>query len=143
MSECGIDLLRESLRNHDDCAFKSATVFYFQFYVVLGQKNTMILPCAHVTMPDKKTERYIELIEALKLIVKPIIADLSTVPYFPPEVLTDFEQAFIDAFRHCFPGITIKGCYLYFKHAHLGWLYRNGGKTNRFESNRFVKISNL
>ena len=88
-------------------------------------------------MHDVKTETYIEVIEALKLIVKPITTDFSVAPYFPQVVLTDFEQAVMNAFRHCFPGIITKGCYFYFKHAHQGWLSRNSWKKTYRENKEF------
>ena len=43
----------------------------------------------------------------------------------------------MNAFRHCFPAIAIKGCYFHFKHAHQGWLCRNGWKKSYRENNDF------
>ena len=53
MSDCAIDWLRESLKNHGDATFASASEFIFQFYVISGQKNTMILSCAYCILPSK------------------------------------------------------------------------------------------
>ena len=53
----------------------------------------MILPTsAYVTMPGKKTETYIKVIEALKSTIKPITTDLSIAPYFPEVVLIDLSK---------------------------------------------------
>ena len=75
-----------------------------------------------IPMPDKKTEAYVEVIEAIKLIVKPLGMDSLIAPYFPLAVLNDFEQSIMNAFRHCFPAIAIKGYYFHLKHANQGWL---------------------
>ena len=85
MSKPGIDWLRDSLRDHGDGTFLTAPVFFFQFYVLFGQKNTMILPCVYAALPDKTTSTYIELIHAIKLIVKPLADPLNTsLPHVDP-----------------------------------------------------------
>ena len=115
MSQCSIDWLRESLRNHSDGTFQTAPKFFFQFYVFFGQKNDMILPCVYAAMPNKTTETYIEVIDAIKLIVKPLADPITTLAYKPEVALTDFEPAIMKAFLHCFPSICIKGCYFFVK----------------------------
>ena len=63
----------------------------------------MILPCVYSALPNKKTETYVELIEAIKLILKPLADPNNTIlPYFPQIILTDFETAIMNAFKHCF-----------------------------------------
>ena len=78
MSECGIEWLRESFKNHGDGTFRSAPVFFFQFYVIFGQKNDMILPCLYAALPNKQTSTYVELIQAVKLIVSPLAGNCSS-----------------------------------------------------------------
>ena len=129
--------LRESLRNHGDGTFSSASV-YFSNFMWFSKKNTIILPCWYVALPDKKTETYVEVIDAIKVIVKPLADRNNTsLPYFPQVILTNFEITIMNAFRHCFPGIEVKGCYFHFKHAHQGWLCRHGWKKMYRTSNEF------
>ena len=136
MSDSAIEWLRECLRNHGDGTFASAPKYFFQFYVIFGQKNDMILPCSYCALPYKTTATYVEVLEAIKIIVKPLgISQLS--PYLPQVILTDFEVAIQNAFLHCFPNIELKGCYFHFKHAHQGWLSRNGWKKTYRSNNEF------
>ena len=68
MSGYGIMWLRESKANHSDGTFWSAPKFFFQFYVIFGQKNLMILPCVYAALPNKKAETYEEDIAASELV---------------------------------------------------------------------------
>ena len=79
----------------------------------------MILPCLYAALPNKQTSTYVELIQAVKLIVSPLAEpdNSSLPPYFPQVFLADFEIAVQNAFKHCFSEIEIKGCYFHFKHA--------------------------
>ena len=72
MSDSAIEWLRESLRNHWDGTFASAPKFFFQFYVIFGQKIDMILPCSYCVLPDKTTSTYDEVLESIKVIVEPL-----------------------------------------------------------------------
>ena len=74
----------------------------------------MILPCVYAALPNKKAETYVEMLNAIKTILKPF-GDLVSLPYLPETALTDFEMAIQNAFRDCFPLIRIKGCYFHFK----------------------------
>lgn len=127
ISGYGIDWLRESHANHSDGTFWSAPKYFFQFYVIFGQKNLMILPCVYSALPNKTTNSYVEMLNALKLIIKPLGSPLD--PYLPNTALTDFELAIQNAFVHCFPLIKIKGCFFHFKHAHQSWTSRHSLKT--------------
>ena len=60
-------------------------------------------------------------------------------PFNPEVVLTDFELAIQNAYRHCFPHIVIKGCYFHFKHAHQSWLCTHGWKK-LYKSNSEFRI---
>ena len=98
----------------------------------------MILPCVYAALPNKKAETYVEMLNAIKTIVKPL-GDLINEPYLPETALTDFEIAIQNAFRDCFPLITIKGCYFHFKHAHQSWISKHTLKKI-FQSNYEFRI---
>ena len=97
MSQFGIDWLRESLRNHSDGTFDSSPKLFFRFYVVFGQKNSMILDCVYASLPNKTTESYVEMLNAVKKIVKPLGDIRNLLPYAPSTALTDFEKAIQNA----------------------------------------------
>ena len=66
----------------------------------------MILRCYYCALPDKTTATYVEVLEAMKITVKPLgISELS--PYLPQVILTDFEMAIQNAFLHCYPNLAI------------------------------------
>ena len=72
MSDGRIVWLGESLSIHGDGTFASAPKLFFQFYLIFGQKNVMILTCAYCCLPDKKTDTYIEVLRIIKLTVNPL-----------------------------------------------------------------------
>ena len=45
MSQFGIDWLRDSVRIHGDGTFKQSSKWWYQFYVIFGEKNGLMLPC--------------------------------------------------------------------------------------------------
>ncbi len=45
MSDVGINWLRESNRFHGDGTFKESAKRFYQFYVLMGEKNGRMLPC--------------------------------------------------------------------------------------------------
>ena len=138
MTQFGIVWLRESSRNHCD----SSSKYFFQLYVIFGQKNEMILSCVYACLPYKTVETYIEMISTICTIVKPF-GNLISLLYRPVAALADFEQAFMLAFRHLFPNIEIKSCYFLFKHAHQRWLNRNGCKIIYRSNNDFGIWANM
>ena len=98
MSQFEFDWQRESMRSYSGGFFKSAPLqFYSSNFKYFGKTNTMILPCAYVTMSDKITETYVEVIEAMKLIIKPLGTDFLIAPSV---VLTDFEQSVMNALNN-------------------------------------------
>ena len=127
MSDGGIEWLRESLSIHGDGTFASAPKLFFQFYLIFGQKNIMILPCAYCCLPDKKTDTYIEVLGIIKLTVNPL-GGVYSQSFSPKVSMTDFEQSIMQSVKNFFPGIEIKGCYFHFKHALQSWLNQNGWK---------------
>ena len=108
MSDCAIQWLLESLKQHGDGTFSSAPKLFFQFYIIFGQKNlNMILPCSYCFLPNKTQETYIETLNAIKIIVNPFGTQYN-LTFCLKVVLTDFELAIQNAFKHCFPGIELK-----------------------------------
>ena len=73
----------------------------------------MILPCVYSALPNKTTETYIEMLAAIKNIVKPIHSLNS--PLKPTTALTDFELAMQHALVNQFPSLILKGCFFHFK----------------------------
>ena len=97
----------------------------------------MILPCVYSALPNKTTNSYVEMLNALKLIIKPLGSPLE--PYLPNTALTDFELAIQNAFVHCFPLIKIKGCFFHFKQVVGRWIFTNGFKK-RYQTDDLFKL---
>jgi hypothetical protein len=55
----------------------------------------MVFPVAYTVLPSKSTEVFIEMLDNIKTIIKPIDSDISVKPFSPTVALSDFELGFI------------------------------------------------
>lgn len=74
-------------------------------YTVHGIQNNSVIPAVFALLPNKTEETYSRLFAQLK-ILEPQLA--------PTSIMTDFEQAAINAMRVQFPGVQHRGCFFHF-----------------------------
>ena len=94
-----------------DCTFSCVPKPYYQFLIIMAFDSAydVYVPCYYVLMSNK-TERCYE--EAFGLIIKDLDGK------FKPDCIgIDFEHAFINTVRKCFPKALIVGCFFHFKQA--------------------------
>lgn len=94
-----------------DGTFKTVPLIFNQLFTIHGVKEKQSLPLVYVLLPNKLTESYKSSFEQLKLL---------NVNLKPLHLMSDFEQAIINAVSVSFPDAQQKFCFF-----HLGQsLYR-------------------
>ena len=96
-----------------DGTFKTVPTIFYQLYTIhapVGGENSRILPLVYLLITSKSEEVYRCLFEELLDFAAEHNFDLQ-----PSVILTDFEQASINASHQVFPNVHNKGCFF-----HLG-----------------------
>ena len=95
-----------------DGTFRTVPTLFQQLYTIHvpvgGEANSRILPMVYVLMTSRSEEMYKRLFEELIELADQAGYDLS-----PSIVITDFEQAVINATQSEFPDSTHKGCFFH------------------------------
>ena len=91
----------------------------------------MVFPVAYTVLPSKSTELYIEILNTIKSIIKPIDSDQTVIQFNPTVALSDFEIAYQNALTNVFPSIVIR--FFHFKQAVHKWVVKNGYKKNGYK----------
>lgn len=101
-----------------DGMFKTVPTIFYQLYTIHapvgGESNSRILPLVYALMTSKSGELYKWLFEDLV-----DFAEENNVQLKPSRILTDFEQAAINASHNAFPDANNKGCFFHL--AKNGW----------------------
>ena len=98
-----------------DGTFKAAPRLWVQVYTIHALVSGFLIPCAYALLPNKTTETYATMWNAIRAQVGDEAADADRL------LTVDFEQASINAASAAFPRMTFAGCYF-----HLGQsVYRN------------------
>jgi hypothetical protein len=99
-----LDRLASCNHWYADGTFKSTPPLFAQVYAIHGLKYNKVIPSVFALLPNKTEATYDRLLAALK----------SLRPSLNPEtVMTDFEMAFINAFRQNFPTSKQRGCFFH------------------------------
>jgi len=100
-----LDILAESDHWMADGTFKTAPPYFTQLWTIHAIKYNTTLPLVFVLLPNKSKETYVR---TLRVICerKPGMD--------PKSILTDFEQAEINAFKDVFPNVEMRGCFFHF-----------------------------
>ena len=95
-----------------DGTFKTVPTLFHQLYTIHapvgGEENSCIFPLVYILMTNRSEEIYIKLFEELTDLGEQAILNL-----LPPIIITDFEQAVINATRSEFPDSIHKGCFFH------------------------------
>lgn len=93
-----------------DGTFDCCPAPFVQLYTIHGdlgsdEDHTRIIPLIYVLLNNKKEETYKTLFEILK----------QKIPEWDPlKLITDFEQAAMNAISTVFPSVVLKGCYFHY-----------------------------
>ena len=108
------------MRNSDylvcDGTFEMAPNSAYQLYTIHGFLRGEGMPLLWAILPNKTQATYTLLFQSVRRAMEAKFGDIGNISY----MLTDFEQAAINAITHVFPEITVKGCTFHFRQA----LYR-------------------
>lgn len=88
-----------------DATFKVAPTLFQQLFIIHGFRNGVAYPLLYCLMPYRTSEMYRKVLTALKNL-HPGLA--------PTTIMTDYEMAEINAFKHIFPNAEHKGCFFHF-----------------------------
>ena len=108
-----------------DGTFEMAPNSAYQLYTVHGFVDGEGVPLLWAILPNKTTETYKEMFQALRTALMSTFGDTGDIQY----VITDFERAAINAVKEVFPEITIKGCSFHFRQALMRRVQQEGLKS--------------
>ena len=125
-SQQSLEALKYIQNVYSDGTFAVVPNLFQQLYTIHGSVNGKLLPLVYVLMPERNQEIYEAVLSKFKELV----------PEFKPtHVMTDFEQASMNAYRSIFPGITLKGCYFHLSQCIYRQLQKNPDVQKQYESN--------
>jgi hypothetical protein len=107
-SDQQLQILSECDRWHCDGTFRSASLFY-QLYIIYGFRNGEMHPCAYFYTEKKSEAVYTQMLKDLM----GYSAEMGFI-LAPKVVMTDFELAFIKAWKKVFPETVHYGCHFHF-----------------------------
>jgi MULE transposase domain len=100
----GLQLLSRSSEWFSDGTFSTAPVFFEQLYTIHVVQYNAVLPVVYALLPNKSRATYVKMLQQLK----------NLQPGLQPQFLmTDFEQAALQAFELEFAGIAKTGCFFH------------------------------
>lgn len=121
-----------------DGTFRTVPMLFQQLYTIHapvgGENNSRILPMVYVLMTNRSEENYRRLFEELIDLGNQAGQDLS-----PPIIITDFEQAVINATQYEFPDSIHKGCFFHLCQ-NLWRKIQSEGLANEYGSNEEFSI---
>lgn len=84
----------------------------YSIHCSLAPLHKTTVPAAYILMTSKSKELYIKVLEKLLE-----VADRYRIKLAPQQVMTDFEKAMINSYRHVFPRAEHSGCFFHFAQA--------------------------
>jgi hypothetical protein len=103
-SDENLDLLARHRHWFADGTFKCSPAMFYQVFTIHVYIGGSILPLVYALLPDKTQVTY-----------QRLLTEFSKLRQFNPEsIVTDFEQAMINAFRFVFPSVSQSGCFYHF-----------------------------
>ena len=125
-SQQSLQALKYIQNVYSDGTFAVVPRLFQQLYTIYGSVNGKVLPLVYVLMPKRNQELYEAVLGKLKELV----------PEFrPTHVMTDLEQASMNAYQSIFPGITQKGCYFHLSQCIYRKLQKIPDVQKQYESN--------
>jgi hypothetical protein len=128
-SDKSIDYLKKSKVWLSDGTFKSCPSSFYQLYVIHGYLFGITIPLVYILMSNK-TQRSYEL----------IFEKLKALNCFPKQIVVDFEQSAISAYKKIFDASKMNGCIFHLSQS----VWRNiskSGYTALYKNNLNFKTS--
>ena len=100
-----LDILQQSDHWFCDGTFKASPSLFDQLFIIQGQFREKILPLIYVLMPNRTQASYTRVLTALCNLKQNLA---------PSTIMSDFEQASINAFHEQFPAARQRGCFFHF-----------------------------
>ena len=107
-----------------DGTFEMAPNSAYQVYTIHGFVNGEGVPLVWAILPNKTTDTYKEMFNAVRSALTSTFGDIGSIQY----VITDFERAAINAVHDVFPEVTVKGCTFHFRQALMRRIQQEGLK---------------
>lgn len=79
--------------------------YFYQVYTIHGVRQNNVIPLCFALLPNKRQETYTAMFNALKQ---------KNGRLNPVTIMTDFEQAAMNAFKEVFPQTSMSGCFFHF-----------------------------
>ena len=105
-----------------DGTFEMSPQCAYQLYTVHGYVRGEGLPLLYAILPNKTTETYVEMFQALRSALTAAFGNTGSIRY----MLTDYELAAINAIHRVFPEVAVKGCTFHFRQAVLRRIKHEG-----------------
>lgn len=99
-----LQLLSQSQEWFADGTFSTAPQFFQQLYTLHIVQFNQVVPVLYALLPNKTRATYVKLLQEIKNLQPGLVPQL---------LMTDFEQAALQAFDSEFPGITKTGCFFH------------------------------
>lgn len=99
-----LQLLSQSKDWYADGTFKTSPPLFQQLYTIHVVKLNAVIPVIYALLPNKTRATYVKMLQEVKNMQPGL---------HPATVMTDFEQASMQAFDIEFPGIQKSGCYFH------------------------------
>ena len=104
-TDTDLRLLAQASMVYVDGTFRTAPHPYTQFFTIHGEVNSFVMKLACGLLSHKNAQSYEEVFRAIST----RILNLTGQQWLLQEIVTDYEQAIINAVRIVFPGVSVLG----------------------------------
>ena len=122
----GLDILGRCDHWFCDGTFKSSPALFDQLFIIQGKFRELILPLLFVLMPNRTQSSYARVLSAIGNL-RPNLAPLT--------IMSDFEQASINAFHDAYPAARQRGCFFHFSQCVWKHIQQHSALASEYREN--------
>lgn len=101
-----VDILQDAEEFLVDGTFKVVPEIFYQLFIIHGVFRDHVIPLVYALLRRKNAQTYQRLINEI----------INIAPRWSPrDIMLDFEQSSIGAFRSTFPNVLLSGCYFHLR----------------------------